>query len=138
MKVQVDRRNAERGGAAAKLLIVLVILGLCANAGLNYVPVAYNGEHLREEMKTAVVQAMALPPTAGTPTEVTKKRILGLFPSHDVPADALIDVKISGKVLRARVAYTKEVSILPFGIYNYEYDFDYTATPGGFFESGAN
>ncbi len=138
MKIQVVRRNSERGGAAAKLLVVLFILVLCANAGLNYVPVAYNGEHLREEMKTAVVQVMALPPSAGTPADVAKKRIQSAFAAHEVPADAFIDVKLNGKVLQARVAYSKQVPLLPFGLYNYQYDFDYTATPGGFFEGGSN
>jgi hypothetical protein len=34
-------RPSERGGAAAKFLIIAVVLGLIAHAGFNFVPVAY-------------------------------------------------------------------------------------------------
>jgi hypothetical protein len=131
-KLDVSRER-ERGSAAAKLLVAFAILGLIGNAGINYIPVAYNGEHFKQEMKSAVVQAMAVPPSTGTPVDVTKKKIQNLTVTHEVPADAFIEVKMQNNVLQARVAYTKKVSIVPFGIYYYDYTFDETATPGGYF-----
>jgi hypothetical protein len=49
--------SSERGGAGVKFLIIFVVLILAANAGYNYIPVAYAGESFRQEMQTAVVMA---------------------------------------------------------------------------------
>ena len=51
---------------------------------------------------------------------------------NSAPADATLNVTQQGNVIQARVTYTKNVSILPFGIYTYQYQFDNTATPTGF------
>lgn len=124
-------RDSQRGGASVKFVAFLIGLILVAYAGYNYVPVAYAGESMKTEMQTAVVQGLALPGKVN-PVENVKTRILKAAGINDVPADALIEVKQAGNVLSAHVVYTKQVSILPFGLYTYKYSFDHTATPTGF------
>ena len=131
MSKAVTALNPERGGATLKLLIIVMVLVIAANAGLNYIPVAYNGQNFKQEMETTVVQAMAVPPNV-KPVDMVKKRLTRAASEDDLPADMYLEVKQTGNVVQARVAYTKQVSILPFGIYDYAYQFDHTATPTGF------
>ena len=124
-------RDSERGGAGVKVFFVLLAVVLAANAGFNYVPVAYEAESLKTDMQTAVVQGLALPGKL-SPVDNVKAKILRSAHENDIPADALIDVRQAGNLLSAHVVYTKQVSMLPFGIYKYNYRFDHTATPSGF------
>lgn len=132
MNIDIKKKSTEKGGASLNLLIIGVILILAGNAGYQYIPTAYHGESIKQEMQAAVLQGMALPPSAGDPVKVTKARIEKLIASNDAPADAFVEVKLTNKAIQARVVYTKQVGLLPFGIYNYQYDFDYTASPNGF------
>lgn len=132
MYKNLKKKNSENGGAGLNLLIIGVVLFLAGNAGYQYIPTAYNGESIKQEMQAAVLQGMALPPSAGDPVKVTKARIEKLIRSNDAPADAFVEVKLTKKAIQARVAYTQQVGLIPFGIYNYQYDFDYTASPTGF------
>lgn len=127
-----QNRRSEYGGAGAKLLLTLTILILAGHAGINYVPVAYNAESFKQDMQTAVVQGLATPSRAGKPTDFVKEKIVRAILVNDIPEDAFIEVKQTGKVLEAHVAYIQTVNILPFGIYKYDYVFDHTATPTGF------
>ena len=130
-KIKKDWQT-ERGGAGVKLAAVLVTLFLLAHAGYNYVPVAYEGESFKQEMQTAVVQGLALP-TGGKPVDATKARILRAAAQSNVPADTLkVEVKQVNSVIQAHVAYSKQVEMLPLGLYTYTYEFDHTATPTGF------
>ena len=132
MKNKINKnQQTERGSVGAKFAAVLVVLILLAHAGYNYVPVAYDGESFKQEMQTAVVQGLALP-NAGKPVEATKARILRVAAQSNIPEDAVVDVKMVKTVIEARVAYSKQVNILPFGLYSYTYQFDHTATPTGF------
>jgi hypothetical protein len=131
MKKAVEKRSSERGGAGVKLLMVVLVLILIGNAGYQWIPVAYAGESLKQDMQTAVVQGLAAPGKA-SPIDLVKKKILASVQSNDVPPDVLIEVKAANNMIQAHVAYTKEVPLLPFGIYNYQYEFDHTATPSGF------
>lgn len=124
-------RSSERGSAGVKFVIFLAVLFLAANAGYNYVPIAYDAESMKTEMSTAVVQGLALPGKLN-PVDNVKAKIQRAAQINGVPADALIDVKQNGNVITAHVAYSKPVNILPFGIYKYNYQFDHTATPTGF------
>lgn len=124
-------RDSESGGAGVKFMAIFAVLLLVANAGYNYVPVAYEAESLKTEMQTAVVQGLALPGKVN-PVDNVKARIQKAAQQNDVPADALIDVRQVGNAITARVVYAKQVNILPFGIYTYNYTFDHTATPTGF------
>ncbi|CAN5637943.1 hypothetical protein BH20ACI4_BH20ACI4_31350 [soil metagenome] len=135
MSKETDK-TSERGGAGAKLLIILTALILAGHAGINYVPVAYAGESFKQDMQTAVVQGLAAPIRAGKPTDFVKTKIEHAVRANDIPEDALIEVKQIGKVIQAHVFYTETVNLLPFGMYKYEYVFDHTATPTGFLLEG--
>jgi hypothetical protein len=121
----------ETGSAGTKLLIAILVIAILANAGLNYVPVAYEGENFKQEMHTAVVNGMALPGQM-KPLETIKSRLQRAASDNRLPADAVMEIKQVGTAVQAHVAYQKEVSILPFGIYDYTYTFDHTVTPTGF------
>ena len=131
MNKVIRDRESERGSGGSKFAITMVIILLVANAGYNYVPVAYEAESVKSEMSTAVLQGLAMPGKL-SPVDNVKARIQRAFAINHVPANALLDVRQNGNAVTARVAYTKEVGILPFGIYKYTYVFDHTATPTGF------
>lgn len=130
-KNDLKDRSSERGGAGVKFLIILVVIVLAANAGYNYVPVAYDAESFKTEMGTAVLQGLALPGKI-SPVDNVKARLQKAATVNNIPADAVIDVRQAGTAITAHVMYSKEVSLLPFGIYKYTYRFDHTATPTGF------
>jgi hypothetical protein len=127
----VNKREHERGSAGTKFLAVLAVILLIANAGYQYLPVAYNAENLKAEMQTAVLQGLALPGRVN-PVDNVKVRIQKAIHINDIPQDALVDVKQAGNAISARVVYAQDVDLLPFGIYRYHYQFDHTATPTGF------
>ncbi len=124
-------RASERGSAGVKFVIVFAVILLAGNAGINYVPVAYDAESLKSDMATAVLQGLAMPGKVN-PVDNVKARIQKSMLQNDIPADAIVDVKQAGNAISAHVSYTKDVNILPFGIYRYNYRFDHTATPTGF------
>lgn len=131
MKNSYRDRRSERGGASVKFLIIFVVLVLVAHAGYNYVPVAYEGASLRQEMDTAVVKGLA---AAGNikPLDVVTAHVTRAATDNRVPSDAVIEIKPVGGYVNAHVSYQKKVNMLPFGIYKYTYAFDYTATPKGY------
>ena len=132
MNKEVNSRETVRGSAGAKFAVVFGIIALAIHAGINYVPVAYDGESLKSEMETAVLQGLALPGKV-SPADNVKTRIQKAMQLNNTPPEAILDVKMTGNnMITARVAYTKSVNILPFGIYKYNYKFDHTATPAGF------
>ncbi len=92
MKKRMQRQVSERGGASVKFLIILLALFLIANAGYNYIPVAYEGEDFKQEMETAVVQALALPGNADAAGSI-KLKIRRVALANDIPPDVFIDVK---------------------------------------------
>jgi hypothetical protein len=131
MKEVIKKSGSERGGAGVKFLIVVVVLYLIGNAGYQFIPVAYAGESLKQDMQTAVVQGLALPGRM-SPVDTVRAKIQNAVTSNNVPDDALVEVKQVNNIIQAHVMYTKDVPVLPFGIYNYHYQFDHTATPTGF------
>ena len=131
-KSHSKKRTSERGGAGVKLLLIALVIILIANAGYNFIPVAYRGENFKQEMKTAVVQGVSLPSTYGEPKEVVKFKISNAARVNSLPYDTYIDVKQKNSVITARVYYTEVVPVLPFGIYDYHYVFDHSVTPSGF------
>jgi hypothetical protein len=132
MSKEFAKNKLEKGGAGVNLAIIMVVLILAGNAAYQYILTAYSGESIKQEMQAAVLQGLALPPSAGDPVKVTKARIEKIIASNDAPADAFVEVKLNKNTMQARVAYTKKVNLLPFGIYQYDYNFDYTAVPNGF------
>ena len=131
MDKQVKNRESERGSAGVKFVIAITFIILVANAGLNYVPVAYDAESLKSDMGTAILQGLAMPGKLN-PVDNIKGRIQKSIVANNIPATATVDVKQVGTSITARVVYSKDVNILPFGIYKYVYRFDHTATPTGF------
>lgn len=130
MKEQTKNRVGERGSAGTKFLLAVVVIGLVAHAGYNYVPVAYEAETMRSEMSTAVLQGLAMPGRVN-PVDNVKERIQKAMTANALPQNATLAVTQKGNLINARVAYVRDVSILPFGIYTYHYVFDHTATPTG-------
>ena len=121
----------ERGSASAKFFVLLAFIVLLAHAGYNYVPVAYNGASFRQEMDTAVVKGLA---ASGRmkPAEVIVAHMKKAASDYKVPSDALIEIKPGEGYIAAHASYQLPVNILPFGMYKYNYQFDYTATPTGY------
>lgn len=128
-KEERNARSSERGGAGVKVLIVLVILGLIFNAGINYIPVWYQGQDLVQEMDTAVAKSMANP-NFKKPVPTLKARFEQMKKSNAIPSDALIKIKEVKGVIQANIRYVRKIDVLPFGIYQYDYVFNHTATPG--------
>lgn len=128
----IKNQHSEHGGAGFKLVLVLATLFLIAHAGYNFIPVAYEAESFKQDMQTAVVQAVALPGANVTMIDSAKHKVLVAAANNNVPPNALIEVKQNGSVVQAHVKYTKQVNILPFGFYKYNYQFEKTATPTGF------
>jgi hypothetical protein len=131
MNYEKRDRSSERGSAATKFLAVVAVLMLAANAGFNYVPVAYEGENFKQEMQTAVVNGLAMPASV-RPLESVKARLERAASDNDLPKDMVLDVKQTGAMITAHASYSKKISLLPFGIYTYDYQFDHTATPTGY------
>ncbi|MEW6362025.1 MAG: hypothetical protein ACK42A_09225 [Pyrinomonadaceae bacterium] len=131
MKIVNNNRRGERGSATVKFMLVLLLLVLAANAGYRYIPVAYQGANLRQEMDTAVVKGLAAS-GAMRPVDIVTAHITRAAADNDVPSDAVIEIKPTGKFIQARVAYQKKVDLLPFGLWKYNYVFDYTAVPQGY------
>ena len=131
MKTALKDRSGERGSAGVKFAGVLTVIILVANAAFNYIPVAYEAESLKGEMSTAVLQGLAMPGKIN-PVDNVKARVQKAMIVNASPTNATLSVTQQGSVIQARVTYIKPVSILPFGIYTYKYQFDNTATPTGF------
>ena len=131
MKKLNNERASERGSTAIKFTIVIVILALAAHAGANYIPVAYEGASFKQEMDTAVVKGLG---ASGRikPLEAVQASIQKASMDYAIPDDAYVDVKPVNGVVEAHVAYTREVNLLPFGLYKYDYNFDYVARPQGY------
>lgn len=126
-----DRRNGEHGGAGVKFMLVLLVLAVGANAGINYIPVAYQGASFRQEMDTAVVKGLAAS-GAMKPADVVTAAVKKAARDHEIPPEAVIEIKPAGNVIQAHVMYSRQVPLLPFGLYKYNYDFNYVASPTGY------
>ena len=128
-----NKWHSERGGAGAKLLIFGVLAFLIAHGLYNYGMTSYQAANFKQDLQTAVVQGVTLPTTAGDPKVIIQKKIATIIPLHQLPSDTFYEVKKNGTTYSARVYYQVVVPILPFGLYDYNYVFDHTATPGDFY-----
>ncbi len=132
MKEVLNNQNCERGGAGVKLLLAVVVIILIANAGYNYVPVAYQGASFKQEMDGAVLKGTVLPTTGKAPLDAVKNKLFQAAKASEIPDNAIIEVKQAGQTITGRVRYAIYVEMLPFGLYKYTYEFDYTSAPAGF------
>jgi hypothetical protein len=82
-------------------------------------------------MDTAVVKGLA---ASGQmkPLETVQASIKNAARVHNIPPEAYIEIKPTNGVVQAHVVYTKTVSLLPFGLYDYVYEFDHRAVPTGY------
>ena len=78
-----------------------------------------------------MLQGLALPGKLNVIDNV-KAPLQRTFAADNGPSDAVLEVKQAGNNLTARVADQKQVNILPFGLYRYNNNFGFTATPTGF------
>ena len=124
--------KSERGEAGYKLLLFIIVVFLVGFAGFSYVPVAFQGANFKQEMETAVIKGMAMPTNGLKPVDATRFRLKNAMTENGVPDDAYLEVKEMKGVIRARVYYKKQVEILPFSLYQYDYVFDHTVAPTGF------
>ena len=92
---------------------------------------AYAGASFRQEKDTAVVKGLAAPGPL-KPADVVKAHIQRAARDYEVPSDAVVEIKPAGNMIQAHVAYSKEVDMLPFGLYRYNYQFNHTAQPVGY------
>ena len=129
---RMNERYSERGGAGVKLLLVLLGIILLMNAGYQFIPTAYQGESFKQDMQTAVIQGSVLPTTQGRPTDLVKGKLMNAIRNNNLPYDTYINVREVNNIVTARVFYTKTLPLMPFGIYDYIYVFDHTATPQGY------
>jgi hypothetical protein len=126
-------RSSEHGGAGTKFLIVVVVLFLLGHAGYTYIPTAYENENFKQRMHEIVVNAYAMPNAPVSSAEAVKQRLRNYGNDYGVPVNALIKVdKMENGALKAQVKFSKEVNLLPFGLYKYNYEFDHIATPNGY------
>ena len=121
--------QSERGGAGVKMLLVLLVLLLIGHAGYNYIPVAYAGADLKQELQTAVVQGMAVA-RGEKPIDSVTKRVKGVIARSGFPG-ATVQTKEVNNVVQAHVTHTQKINLLPFGLYQYDYVINHTATPSG-------
>ena len=131
MKNSMNHRTSERGSAGVKFLIIMFVLVLLAHAGYQYIPVAYQGASFKQEMDTAVVKGLA---ASGRmkPAEVVAAHIQKATFDYQIPSDAVVDIVPMEGHIQAHVAYQRPVNMLPFGLFKYNYKFDYTAAPSGY------
>lgn len=132
-KVNNDRKS-EHGGAGVKFLLAFVVIILLANAGYNFVPIAYQGATFKQDMDTAVVQGNVVPMARASPIEAVRFKLSQAARANQIPENALVEVRQNGKNVIGRVRYAKYVELLPFGMFQYTYTFDHTASPNGYLE----
>jgi hypothetical protein len=104
---------------------------MLAHAGWNYIPVAYQGACFRQEMDTAVVKGLAVSGRIN-PLDTVTASIRRASADNNVPPDAFVEIKPVNGVVQAHVSYTREINMLPFGMYKYAYNFDHVARPSGY------
>ena len=131
MKKLSNERKSEQGSAAIKFTIVFLAIVMIAHAGWNYIPVAYQGASFRQEMDTAVVKGLAASGRIN-PLDAVTASIRRASADYNVPPDAIVDIKPVNGVVQAHVSYTREINMLPFGMYKYAYNFDHVAKPSGY------
>lgn len=132
MNEVLKNRDSERGSVGTKLLLAFVLLILVVNAGYNYIPVAYQGASFKQEMDGAIVKGTYLPSIGKAPVEGVKKNLQDVARANKIPDNAIIEVNQVGQTITGHVRYAVYVELLPFGLYRYVYNFDYTSAPAGF------
>jgi hypothetical protein len=119
--------QGQLGGTKMYAIVAILVLFLLGHAGYNYLPVVYQFENFKSEMKGATMRVLTMPHGAESLSDKLKKQIRLAGNENGVPANAVIEVTELNNSLKAHVRFTKEVSLLPFGLYRYRYEFDNTS-----------
>ena len=128
-------RRSEQGSTTTKFVLVLIALILVGYGGFNYVVNSYQCSHLKDKMQEIITQVYALPNNKGlNDVEAIRQKIRSIADYDNVPADAVINVNKKPGGTEAQVTFTRDVHLLPFNMYKYKYQFDYTAKPPTMFE----
>ncbi len=127
-----ETRRGERGEGQLKVVIFLAAVFLGGYAGFQYIPVAYNGATLKQEMQTIVDQSSAIPAAQSNMVGWVQRKLESTLPAYGVPKNAALEVQtIEGAGVTASLKYTAQVDILPFGLYTYPYEFKNTVSTSG-------
>jgi hypothetical protein len=130
---QPVQNSSEHGGAGVKFLLIVLVLFLIGHACFVYIPAAYQAEDYKQRMNELVTNAFAMPNSPLNNPEAVKQRLRSYANDYGVPATAVIKVdKMDSGALKAQVRFSKEIEILPFHLYKYNYEFEHVATPNGF------
>jgi hypothetical protein len=128
MENKMPARYGERGEGGFKIVLFLAAVFLGGFAAFQYVPVTYNAASFKQEMQTIVDQSAFVPAARDGGPAWVQRKIQESAPKFDVPQEADIKVQREGDAtLTATVKYTQKVSLLPFGLYVYPYEFSHTA-----------
>jgi hypothetical protein len=127
------RRNRELGGSKITLTIVLLVLFLGGYAGINFIPVAYGDSDIKQQMQTIATNATILPSATTGNNQIpwATTELNRLAAQYEIPPTAF-KAEIAGPAVKTSVKYRRKIPILPFGLYVYEYDLEYSASTAGF------
>jgi hypothetical protein len=112
------------GGTKIYAIVALLVLFLMGHAGYQYLPAVYQSENFKAEMKSATMRVLAMPHGAESLSDKLKKQLRIAGNENGVPQTAVIEVTEANNSLKAHVRFTREIPLLPFGLYKYQYQFD--------------
>ncbi len=125
----------ERGSSTTKFVLVVIVLILAGYGGYNYIVMSYQISHFKENVQTIVTQAYSMPNNKNlNDPELMRQKIRSIGDYDSIPADAVINVNKKPSGVEAQVTFMRETSLLPFNMYKYKYQFDFTAKPPTMFE----
>lgn len=122
-------RNGERGSATTKFVMVVVALFLVGYGGFNYISTWYQITHFKDAMNEIIMQAYGMPNVPTSTPEAIRAKLRRIGDEDGVPPEAVMKIeRVTGGVT-AQVNFSREISILPFNMYKYKYEFNHTAAP---------
>lgn len=125
MSEQTSIRHGELGGARAKFIIVMAIVGALFFAGYHYIPVAYEAYRFKDLMQTKVDAAA----TMGRDAAWVREQLVKSEVEYNIPQDAVITASMNNAQVEVRVQYVRPIAIPG---YTYNYEFDQTVKSGTF------
>lgn len=130
---ETNDRRGELGGSRITLTIVLVVLALAIFAGYNFIPIAFADSDIKTQLQTIATNAVILPASTTGNQQInwSTTEMNRLATSYDIPKTAF-KAEMAGPAVKCSINLKRKVPILPFGIYTYEYDFNYSAVSAGY------